>query len=328
MGGGGRTEAQHIDAPDPTRCKTNHCSSLLTYFAIKAPWLRPVVHASDLKIAMTQAVFSFLVFVVVLGTCLSAIVPGQLTVPPTDESRGCTLMTGLSLEYCGFGRNCTTLPNMREHTTLAEAEAEFSSFVPLLNCSDSMRIFLCFYYFPIPLPQRLLQGRTRQEINDIAHRFLPCRSVCDTARANCEMYIAQHSIQTRRQLASWQPHLNCSLFPDDNGNPTCIRRPSPSPTPPVQTDDQRPRTPAANASYTPTVLPPSDSPTATPSPTSSSPTSNSTTVTPTCATCALVRSGISTRALIKKAYSLSKLLFVVVVLFMLRSFSLLYSGSS
>ena len=122
-----------------------------------------------------------------------------ITVTTEVTSRTCETIT-TDIPICiNVGWNNTSFPNLRAHETQAEAYAELEDFSPLIQaqCSNKIVHFLCAVYTPICLPQ---------ESSD-AIVVMPCRSLCEYVRNDCEPSLQGIGY-------SWPSHLACDNFPD------------------------------------------------------------------------------------------------------------------
>jgi len=95
-----------------------------------------------------------------------------------------------------IGYNFTQMPNYFKQRNQNDAEHELSQFTRMIQskCSSVLHVFLCSLYFP---PCADDAGRTTP----------PCRSVCRTARRDCEPWI-------KRSGFKWPYKFECSSFPD------------------------------------------------------------------------------------------------------------------
>lgn len=234
--------------------------------------------------------FAAIVIALQCTLALGIYVPGQLTLPPPPDEAGhtCVKLTGPSLRECGnvfFSRNWTELPNSRDHKTLNNAYSEFDDFLPILNCSV-MRILLCYFYFPLSPrcdPNWSIGG------NIVGYDLLPCRSVCELARRDCEPHFTQNNL-------TWPETLNCSLFPDWENHRTCFPIPpsttttTPSPLTTATTATTPPPSrspPLSSSSQSPSTQPPSPAP-------------------PKCPQCAKIRTRPSYKTILQKDFTLGE----------------------
>ena len=105
--------------------------------------------------------------------------------------------------------NKTIFPNMLNQQTQEEAGLEVHQFYPLVRvgCSDVLKMFLCSVYVPV--------------CTVLARPVPPCRSLCDAARAGCEPLMNRFGFD-------WPERLQCSQFPQDDGDALCILSPDES----------------------------------------------------------------------------------------------------
>lgn len=103
--------------------------------------------------------------------------------------------------FCFHVWNDTFFPNVREHSTQAEAMNELDDFLPLIlsQCSNAIVHFLCSVYMP-HCSSTSMSG----EIIVVS----PCRSVCEYVRLGCEPLLTQNGFP-------WPNHLMCDNFPSD-----------------------------------------------------------------------------------------------------------------
>lgn len=143
----------------------------------------------------------FLVAVVILAMIL--------VVTPCRGQQRCSPLT---IPFCqGLSYNSTILnPTMQQRVS-----RELSRFSPLMKiaCSDDLAFFLCSMFAPICT---LSQTPT-----------LPCRSLCNSVRRDCEDPLKTIGF-------TWPEPLNCDNFPDRDGKDFCVVIPDKTtPQPPV-----------------------------------------------------------------------------------------------
>ena len=95
------------------------------------------------------------------------------------------------------------MPNYFKQQNQDDAEHELSQFTRMIQskCSPVLRVFLCSLYFP--------------PCADDARRVTPpCRSVCNTARRDCEPWM-------KRSGLKWPYKFECSSFPNPSGH-ACV----------------------------------------------------------------------------------------------------------
>lgn len=131
-----------------------------------------------------------------------------------DYARQCE---PIRIEMCkGIGYNVTAMPNFVGNELQADAEAQITSFTPLIQygCSSQLKFFLCSVYTPM----------CSEKVPD---NIGPCRTMCITVRDLCQPVLREFGF-------AWPPALNCDLFPlaNDN-NHMCIEGPGESEIPPV-----------------------------------------------------------------------------------------------
>uniref|UniRef100_UPI00358EBBB7 frizzled-8-like n=1 Tax=Myxine glutinosa TaxID=7769 RepID=UPI00358EBBB7 len=107
----------------------------------------------------------------------------------------------ITLPMCkGIGYNFTSMPNTFNHDRQGEAGLEVNQFWPLvqINCSPSLRFFLCSMYIPICL-------------NNYRRPLPPCRALCERARSGCAPLMQQFGFD-------WPDRLRCDLLPEADGS--------------------------------------------------------------------------------------------------------------
>ena len=134
-----------------------------------------------------------------------------------------------------LGYNLTRMPNNVGQDTQEEAKKQLAQFLPLINCNcaSQLKFFLCSSYLPMCTPKF-----------DV--RIRACRPLCEYVRKACLPILLGYGIP-------WPPHLNCSLFEQDNkGERMCmpgpnftdnLTEPPPSRRPTSKAGDSRPTVP-------------------------------------------------------------------------------------
>ncbi|CAF0982860.1 unnamed protein product [Adineta ricciae] len=94
--------------------------------------------------------------------------------------------------------NMTIFPNLLGHTRAEEADYDMAFFLPLfnVNCSKSLKYFICSVYTPICAPLPTLSA------------LKPCRNLCEEARRGCESIMKQFGY-------SWPQALRCPQYPTE-----------------------------------------------------------------------------------------------------------------
>ena len=114
----------------------------------------------------------------------------------------------LTIDMCkGLPYNETHLPNLMNHDTQREANAELSQFSSLIkvNCSEDLRDFLCYLYAPVctalrkPIP--------------------PCRTLCKRVRRGCIKLLRNFGFK-------WPKKLRCKKFPKPKRGVLCVDKKS------------------------------------------------------------------------------------------------------
>ncbi|XP_064104974.1 uncharacterized protein LOC135214531 [Macrobrachium nipponense] len=100
-------------------------------------------------------------------------------------------------ECKGLGYSETVLPNIFQHRMQEEAITAMNIFSPLIEhqCSPDARFFFCSLY----VPQCSVRGMI----------VLPCRSLCETVKSDCQGIMTQHSL-------SWTRNFTCEMLPTDS----------------------------------------------------------------------------------------------------------------
>ena len=126
----------------------------------------------------------------------------QLTKTKTASKKKCEKV---KITMCkNIGYNLTSMPNMLNHYTQAEAALEVHHFWPLveIKCSPDLRLFLCSVYAP------MCRTNFKEEVP-------PCRSVCERARKGCAFLMLLYGF-------SWPERMKCENFPKD-GDRLCLK---------------------------------------------------------------------------------------------------------
>ena len=119
--------------------------------------------------------------------------PTELTETKTTSKKRCEQ---IKIPMClNIGYNSTSMPNMFNHDTQAEAALELQQFWPLveIKCSPDLRLFLCSVYAP------MCRSNFEEDVP-------PCRSVCERARKGCAFPMRQYGF-------SWPERIKCENFP-------------------------------------------------------------------------------------------------------------------
>ena len=126
----------------------------------------------------------------------------KLTKTKTTIKKKCE---SIEISECqNIGYSLTSMPNMFNHATQAEAALALRQFWPLvgIKCSPDIRLFLCSVYSPMCRPN------FKEEVP-------PCRSVCERARRGCAVLMRQYGL-------SWPERMKCENFPKDSGR-LCLK---------------------------------------------------------------------------------------------------------
>ena len=102
--------------------------------------------------------------------------------------------------------NFTIMPNLVGHRNQDEAGLEVHQFYPLVkvNCSAYLKVFLCATYAPVCT-----------DVDEPIPMIPPCRSLCNKARRGCEELMEEFGF-------TWPDPLQCSRFPENNGQALCV----------------------------------------------------------------------------------------------------------
>ncbi|XP_071510578.1 secreted frizzled-related protein 3-like [Diadema antillarum] len=113
----------------------------------------------------------------------------------------------VELPMChGMPYNLTRMPNLLHHSTQENAKLAIEQFLPLVetNCNTNLTFFLCAIYAPICT------------VGFMEDPVPPCKSLCESVRADCEPIIVPYNI-------SWPIYLSCDQFPEYTSG-VCITR--------------------------------------------------------------------------------------------------------
>ena len=114
----------------------------------------------------------------------------------------------------GSNYNSTQLLNSLGHGTQEAAGLEVQQYFPLvkIQCSPFLAPFVCSLYLP--------------PCTHSAGVLLPCRSLCERAKAGCTNVMMQFGL-------TWPDQMRCDKLPDEEEDKPCFRGPTfPSATPP------------------------------------------------------------------------------------------------
>ena len=126
----------------------------------------------------------------------------ELTKTKTASKKKCE---NIKIPMCqNIGYNLTSMPNIFNHDTQAEAALELHQFWPLveIKCSPDLRLFLCSVYAP------MCRANFKEEVP-------PCRSVCERARKGCAFLMRKYGF-------SWPERIRCEKFPKEVGDGLCL----------------------------------------------------------------------------------------------------------
>ena len=116
----------------------------------------------------------------------------------------------IQVDYCkNFGYNRTRMPNVHGMERQTEAKMELDTYKPLVEtkCSDQLQFFLCAVF--LPMCHELRPDKP----------ILPCEGWCWMEYNKCNRVVESFGY-------NWSEKLNCSQFPDKNGNDSmCMEGP-------------------------------------------------------------------------------------------------------
>ncbi|KAI1292107.1 Frizzled-1 [Halotydeus destructor] len=110
----------------------------------------------------------------------------------------------ITIQLCKDIRyNETIMPNLLGHQKQEEAGQDVHQFFPLVKvqCSPDLQFFLCSMYAPV--------------CTILEKAIPPCRSLCQSARLNCEELMVRFGFR-------WPENLECSKFPEAGGEELCV----------------------------------------------------------------------------------------------------------
>ena len=99
--------------------------------------------------------------------------------------------------------NETIMPNLLNHAKQEDAGLEIHLFAPLVKvqCSPDLQFFLCTMYAPV--------------CTILEKAIPPCRSLCESARRDCEGVITKFGYR-------WPDNLDCAKLPEYNEHNLCV----------------------------------------------------------------------------------------------------------
>ncbi|XP_013387590.1 frizzled-7 [Lingula anatina] len=143
-----------------------------------------------------SSIITVLLFSVLL--ILTKILDAELTCEPMP-------MDSYMCMHPKLGYNLTSLPNLLNHASVADAALELHQFWPLVKveCSAALRPYLCSLYFPMCLPN---QGT-----------LSPCRRLCEAAYKGCAPLMRRFGFRWPRALrcGQWTDEGSCYEGPVD-----------------------------------------------------------------------------------------------------------------
>lgn len=124
--------------------------------------------------------------------------PGEPNLPHHGRCEKITIDLCKDIAY-----NETIMPNLLNHAKQEEAGSEIHSFAPLVKvqCSRHLQLFLCTMYVPV--------------CTILDKAIPPCRSLCESARRDCEGIITKFGYK-------WPDNLNCEKLPEFFENNLCV----------------------------------------------------------------------------------------------------------
>lgn len=129
----------------------------------------------------------------------------ELSVSPVGPGGKCEPLNADILQLCSdIGYNETRFPNFMKHKSQQEAALETALYLPLvrLNCSPSLKRFLCSLYAPPCIP-------------NYQQPLKPCREMCERAKLGCEQFMKRFSF-------GWPDYIDCWRFPSVSGSEACV----------------------------------------------------------------------------------------------------------
>ncbi|KAF2905566.1 hypothetical protein ILUMI_00614 [Ignelater luminosus] len=119
-----------------------------------------------------------------------------IEVAKTDDTSQLDQCEQITVPFCiDLSYNTTRMPNMLNHIKQDEAGLEVHQFFPLVkvNCSPTLKLFLCYVYVPV--------------CSDSEQPIPPCRPLCLSAKSGCEGIMSKFGFE-------WPSHLDCAQFPE------------------------------------------------------------------------------------------------------------------
>ena len=170
--------------------------------------------AKDLRLSHAAMLWSAVILFAV--TTVEVRANSTATVLPVpSEDLTCSFLEQPLCRNAGY--NQTAFPNPRQHQSQEEAASEMADFSRLWTegdpCSNALVYFLCSYYFPFCSMLGDSEERTT---------LLPCRSLCEAARAGCESVIEENT------NVGWPTFFECSNFPEFGSELLCYGPEDPS----------------------------------------------------------------------------------------------------
>ncbi|XP_029986017.1 atrial natriuretic peptide-converting enzyme isoform X2 [Sphaeramia orbicularis] len=140
-------------------------------------------------------------------SCSSSCGGGANAVCDPRNNSSCTRCEPISLELCmNLPYNLTSFPNHLGHLSQRESSVSWeASLFPALvqtGCYQYLMFYACTLLVPKCDPLTL-------------QRVPPCRSLCRNAKEKCESVLGIVGLQ-------WPEDSDCSQFPEDGGNSTCL----------------------------------------------------------------------------------------------------------
>ncbi|XP_066986681.1 uncharacterized protein [Macrobrachium rosenbergii] len=132
-----------------------------------------------------------------------SIIPFALaSIVASQKVAGSSCQKLIKAECKGLGYSETAMPNTFQHRMQEEAITAMNIFSPLIKhqCSPDARLFFCSLYVP--------------QCSRTGMAVLPCRSLCETVKSDCQGIMAQHSL-------SWTRNFTCEMLPTDSE--VCVR---------------------------------------------------------------------------------------------------------
>lgn len=143
-------------------------------------------------------IISIIILINLIPCVVSMQSPVEATIPHHGRCEKITIDLCKDIMY-----NETIMPNLLNHAKQEEAGLEIHLFAPLVKvqCSPDLQFFLCTMYAPV--------------CTILEKAIPPCRSLCESARRDCEGVIKKFGYR-------WPDNLDCSRLPEYTENNLCV----------------------------------------------------------------------------------------------------------